>query len=216
MFTGIIEEKGTILSVKRGIRSAVLKISAEKVLEGMKIGDSINTNGVCLTIVSFGQNGFSVDVMYETLKVTNLGSLKAGSKVNLERALSLNDRLGGHLVAGHIDGTGEISGLKRDDNAILINITSDESILRYLILKGSIAVDGISLTIAELYGDSFMVSVIPHTAAETTLGYKNNGDQVNLECDLIGKYVEKFLLKDSPVKKNEIGLDYLKEHGFLT
>lgn len=215
MFTGIIEETGTILSVKRGTRSAVITIAAQKVLNEIKTGDSINTNGVCLTVVSFGPEGFSVDVMAETLKVTNLGSLKTGSKVNLERALRLNDRLGGHLLSGHIDGIGKILDLKRDDNAILVTIRAEKNIMKYIIHKGSIAVDGISLTVANLTEEWFTVSIIPLTARDTTLMLKKTGDLVNLEVDLIGKYIEKFLIQNNPVKKQEIGMDYLKEHGFL-
>jgi len=215
MFTGIIEETGTVLSVKRGIRSTVITIAAKKVLNAIKTGDSINTNGVCLTVASFDKEGFSADVMAETLKVTNLGSLIVGSKVNLERALMLNDRLGGHLVSGHIDGTGKISGLDRDDNAVLVTIIAGENILKYIVNKGSVAVDGISLTVTELKEDGFAVSIIPLTARDTTLVRKKKGDFVNLEVDMIGKYVEKFLVRENPEKKRGIGMDYLKEHGFL-
>lgn len=215
MFTGIIEETGKVISVKHGIRSAELRIGAKKVLEDIRIGDSINVNGVCLTVTSFGHQGFAADVAPETLDITNLGRLVSGSKVNLERALTLNDRLGGHLVSGHVDGTGEISNLKRLDNAVIITMKTGENLMKYIIHKGSVAVDGISLTVAQQEGDHFSVSVIPHTAKETALLDKKAGDLVNIECDLIGKYVEKFFRKSENLPEKGIGLDFLGEHGYL-
>jgi riboflavin synthase len=215
MFTGIIEEIGTIRSVKWGIRSAVLKIGVNDILKEIKKGDSINTNGACLTVVAIDPDGFSVDVVAETMRRTNLQELKAGSKVNLERALKLNDLLNGHLVSGHIDGTGTLSGFKKEDNAIWVTISADKGILKYIIIKGSVTVDGISLTVASLTENDFSVSLIPYTVKDTTLATKNKGDMVNLECDLIGKYIEKFMKEPNQAKEKTIDLDYLKEHGFV-
>ena len=193
MFTGIIEELGIIQEIKKGSKSSKLLIKANKVLENTKIGDSICTNGVCLTVASLKTNSFEADVMAETLRRSNLGDLKVGSKVNLERALSLQSRLGGHIVSGHIDGTGEIISLIKEDNATWVTIKTINNILRYIVLKGSITIDGISLTVAYVDDKSFKVSIIPHTSQETTLLNKTNGDTVNLECDVISKYVEKLM-----------------------
>lgn len=216
MFTGIIEEIGTIRSIQWGSKSAILTIQAAKILQDVKIGDSINTNGVCLTVTTFGSNEFSVDVMAETMRHTNLATLRAGSKVNLERALKLNDRLGGHLVSGHIDGTGTISNLLREDNAVWVTIKTKPEITRYILHKGSVALDGISLTVAESKQNTFKVSVIPHTGMETTLLSKQHGDTVNIECDQVGKYIEKFLLnKDNETQQSSINMEFLKDNGFL-
>ena len=193
MFTGLIEEVGTIQSVRHGARSCVLTIGCRTVLEGSQIGDSIAVNGVCLTVTEFSRNEFSADVMHETLDRSSLGALKAGSTVNLERAMKADGRFGGHIVSGHIDGTGTVSDIRKDDNAVWYRIRASGSILRYIVEKGSIAIDGISLTVAALDGDSFSVSVIPHTAANTTLSSKKKGDTVNLENDIIGKYVERLM-----------------------
>ncbi len=215
MFTGIIEEIGIIDSIQRGAKSVVLNIQANKVLEDLKIGDSINTNGICFTVTKFDSKVFSVDAMSETINRTNLNDLKPGSKVNLERALRISDRLGGHLVSGHIDGTGVIKDIKSDDNAIWFYIKCDESISRYIIKKGSVAIDGISLTVADAIDQIFTVSIIPHTAMATVLLGKNIGDRVNIECDMIGKYVEKFLSdKDQTKRDNNIDLEFLTKHGF--
>ncbi len=216
MFTGIIEETGTIKSVKWDGKSAVIDIYALKILDDIKVGDSINTNGVCLTVISFDSKKFSVDVMAETMRRTNLNRLKSGSKVNLERALNLNDRLGGHLVSGHIDGTGIITELKKEDNSLWITIRADESVLKYIVFKCSVSIDGISLTIAEVNNNQFKVSIIPHTAQKTTLLSKKNGERVNIECDLIGKYVEKFISGNKNKKiSSRIDLNFLKDNGFL-
>lgn len=193
MFTGIIEEVGNIYAIATGEKSAVLTIDASVVLQGSKIGDSIAVNGVCLTVTSIRNGQFTADVMAETLRRSSLGSLHRGSKVNLERAMAADGRFGGHMVAGHIDGTGTILSMKREDNAVWVEIGASEMILRYIIEKGSIAIDGISLTVARLTNKSFSVSVIPHTGEETTLLKKKAGDIVNLENDLIGKYVERLL-----------------------
>ncbi len=216
MFTGIIEETGTIKSVKWNGKSAVIVIHALKIPDDIKVGDSINTNGVCLTVTSFDSKEFSVDVMAETMRKTNLNRLKPGSKINLERALRLNDRFGGHLVSGHIDGTGIIAELKKEDNATWITIRTNESVLKYIVFKGSVSVDGISLTVAEVINNRFKVSIIPHTGQETTLQSKKIGERVNIECDLIGKYVEKFISdKKNKEMSSKINLTFLKDNGFL-
>jgi riboflavin synthase len=215
MFTGIIEETGRIKSIKWNGKSAVIDIYAMKILDDIKVGDSINTNGVCLTVTSFGIKIFSVDVMAETMRRTNLGCFKPGSEVNLERALKLKDRLGGHLVSGHIDGTGIITELKKEDNSLWITIRANESVLKYIIFKGSVSIDGISLTVAKVYNKRFKVSIIPHTAQETTLLSKKIGEEVNIECDLIGKYIEKFISNDANTKQqSNIDMDFLRKNGF--
>jgi riboflavin synthase len=212
LFTGIIEEKGTIASIKRGASSAILTINASTVLDGTKIGDSIAVNGVCLTVTTMTDSQFTADVMHETLDRSSLGALRTGSLVNLERAMSAEGRFGGHIVSGHIDGTGTISNIKLDDNAIWYTIDAPSQIMRYIIEKGSITIDGISLTVAREEGTSFKVSIIPHTAAETTLSTKKAGDIVNLENDCIGKYVEKLLKPYKPESK--ITKEFLLENGF--
>lgn len=218
MFTGLVEEVGRVASIKRGPLSASLVIKAERVVENIKLGDSIATNGVCLTVTSFDSNSFQVDVMAETLRMSNLDSLSVGSRVNLERALRLGDPLGGHLVSGHIDGTGSIEGFREEDNAIWLSIAAPSHILKYIIPRGSIAIDGISLTVAYLDDQAFKVSIIPLTARETSLVEKNIGDRVNLEVDMIGKYVERFLSfrqEDEVKVKSKINMDFLGQHGFL-
>ena len=162
MFTGIIEEIGTIQAVKKGIKSAVLTVKAEKITKDMHIGDSISVNGVCLTVISFQNKQFNADIMPETLNRSSLGNLKPGSHVNLERAMPADGRFGGHIVTGHIDGTGIIHEIKRDDNAVWYTISAEDKIMRYIIEKGSVAIDGISLTVAQMKKDSFKVSIIPH------------------------------------------------------
>ena len=204
MFTGIIEEIGKIKSVKRGSKSVVLEVEARKVLADTRIGDSIATNGVCLTVVGKGNDGFSADVMPETMNRSNLGLLKPGDPVNLERALCLNSRLGGHLVAGHVDGTGKIVSKQQDENAIWLTVGAAPEILRYIVEKGSVAIDGVSLTIAYADEQVFKVSVIPHTQEETTLVKKEIGDVVNLENDMIVKYVEKLIERNT--KETQIRL----------
>ncbi|MCR1874329.1 MULTISPECIES: riboflavin synthase [Peptostreptococcaceae] len=217
MFTGIVEEIGTITHIKNGVKSSKLIINCNKVLETTEIGDSICTNGVCLTVTNINKGTFEADVMAETIRKSNLNTLKIGSKVNLERALSLSTRLGGHLVSGHIDGIGYIKDLKREDSAIWITIKTSVDILRYIVYKGSITIDGISLTIAYVDDDVFKVSIIPHTLQQTILSSKNIGDSVNLECDIIGKYVEKLLGINKPNKQqvNNINEIFLKENGFI-
>lgn len=218
MFTGIIEEIGEIQSIKKGDKSSRLSIKSNKVLRDTKIGDSISTNGVCLTVTSISSSNFEADVMAETLRKSNLGDLKKLNKVNLERALSIKGRLGGHIVSGHIDGVGKIVDFTKEDNAVWITIKTPFEILKYVVLKGSIAIDGVSLTVAYVDDEVFKVSIIPHTGEETILLNKKTGETVNLECDVIGKYVEKLLKLDgrkTEVKENTITEDFLKNNGFL-
>jgi len=210
MFTGIIEEIGIVKSVRKLNHASVLTIAAGKVLGDMKVGDSINTNGVCLTVTSFSFEGFTVDVMPETFTRSGLSALAAGQKVNLERALRLADRLGGHIVSGHIDGVGKLARTWKDENAVWFTITADPSILRYIVEKGSVALDGISLTVVRADQRSFDVSVIPHTQHETTLLSKTTGSVLNIECDILGKYVEKLVHGE----KDKLSVDFLKEMGF--
>lgn len=219
MFTGIIEEVGRIDSIAVTGESAILTVVADKVLEKTKIGDSIAVNGVCLTVTSLQNGRFQADVMAETLRRSSLGSLHRGSQVNLERAMAADGRFGGHIVAGHIDGTGTILSMHKEGNAVWVEIGTEPKILRYIIEKGSIAIDGISLTVALLTGQSFSVSVIPHTGQETTLLKKKKGDVVNLENDPVGKYVERFLTmpvqeKDEKTEKQGITMEFLCKNGF--
>lgn len=214
MFTGIIEEMGTVLAITKNAQSAVLRIAAKTVTEDVKRGDSIAVNGVCLTVTSHRADEFTADVMHETLDRSSLGELHEGSKVNLERALRLDSRLGGHIVTGHIDGTGRIRRVRADANAIWYSIAADAAILNGIVEKGSAAVDGISLTVAKVTGQDFSVSVIPHTAAHTTLSGKKEGAVVNLETDCIGKYVAK-LLGAGKNGAGSISQEFLAEHGFL-
>lgn len=216
MFTGLVEEVGTVQSVLMGTKSAKIVIKAKKVLEDVKLGDSICTNGVCLTVTDYTNDRFSVDVMAETMRKSNLKNLVPGSTVNLERALRLSDRLGGHLVSGHIDGVGTILSFDKEDNAVWVTIKPSPELLKYIIYKGSIAIDGISLTVAYVDESIFKVSVIPHTKDVTTLLNKSLGDEVNLECDMVGKYIEKLLnyKKDENTNTQRIDLDFLSKHGF--
>ena len=217
MFTGIIEEIGTIKNIRRGGKCVVLEIGAEKVLQGLQVGDSIATNGICLTVTSFTGKTFCADVMPETVNRTNLGQLRVGGRVNLERALTLSSRLGGHIVSGHVDGTGEIVAKTRDENAVWLTVAASPEVLRYVVEKGSIAIDGISLTVAAVDDKSFKVSVIPHTREATTLTDKAVGELVNLENDVLAKYVEKLLRPraESPVARSEgLTLDFLVANGF--
>lgn len=218
MFTGLVEELGRVISLVRGPSSAQIALSAEKILENINIGDSIAVNGVCLTVVGYEKGYFKADMMLETLNKSSLGDLKAGDKVNLERALRMGDRLGGHLVSGHIDGVGNIIRQQVEGIATVTEIQAPEHVLKYIIKKGSIAVDGISLTVVDVKEDSFIVSLIPHSAKVTTLGYKGKGDKVNLEGDLIGKYVERLLnfnSAESEPAKPGLSLNFLADHGFL-
>lgn len=239
MFTGIIEEVGTIAAIYRGARSSTITIQAKIIFNDLKLGDSVATNGVCLTVTGIHGNRFTADVMSETIDRSSLGDLSIGSKVNLERAMSAVGRFGGHIVSGHIDGTGTIRKIEKDDNAIWYTIYTDAKLMRYIIEKGSITIDGISLTVAKVGDLWFCVSIIPHTAKETILSLKKVGDIVNLENDVIGKYVEKLLnfpedltakgvsighkcpaineRQDGNIalkKKREITKDFLLQNGF--
>lgn len=217
MFTGLVEEIGLISSIKKRVDSFQITINALKVLEDIKLGDSIATNGICLTVTSFTDNSFTVDVMSETLKVSSLASISKGDVVNLERALKLGDRFGGHIVSGHIDGVGNILNFKTNDNSTEVSISASSDILKYIIYKGSIAIDGVSLTVFYVDDFSFKVSIIPHTGIETTLLSKNIGAKVNLECDMVGKYIEKLLYFNNKEKdsKKDLSINFLSENGFL-
>jgi len=217
MFTGIIEEVGVLEEITTGDGFGVMKVKCNKVLEDTKIGDSIATNGVCLTVKEMDTFSFKADVMGETLAKSNLGDLKIGDKLNLERALRFSDRLGGHIVSGHIDGAGEIVSIKEERNGTWFTISASQDVLKYIIYKGSIGIDGISLTVAYVDNEVFKVSVIPHTLENTILFGKKINSKVNLECDLVGKYIEKlFTSKDEKeeIKKSNITMDFLKNSGF--
>lgn len=204
MFTGIVEEMGTVARIVRGSSRQRISIGCSKILEDIHIGDSIAVNGVCLTVVRFTDHGFSADVMNETFMRSSLGALKSGSPVDLERAMLAGGRFGGHIVSGHIDGTGVIKSIRLDANAVWFEIKAEEKILDGIVEKGSITIDGISLTVAEVGRDSFKVSIIPHTLKETALGYRKNGDTVNLENDVVGKYIKKLLGKEEQCKESRL------------
>lgn len=227
MFTGIVEEMGTIRQIQRGRASAVLTIGAHKVLEDAHIGDSIAVNGICLTVTSLGGGAFTADVMHETLRRTSLSGLAPGSRVNLERAMAADGRFGGHIVSGHVDGVGIVDEIRRDDNAVWYTFRADPKVLRYIVEKGSITIDGISLTVADVTQSTFAISAIPHTVRETVLQFRRKGDTVNLETDIIGKYVEKLLYAGPPAESTAAaaqtrggekggGLteEFLRMHGF--
>ena len=215
MFTGLIEEVGALRAVRRGAHSSVLSIGARAILEDLMVGDSVAVNGVCLTATEVDAGGFTADVMHETLRRSSLAALTPGSPVNLERAMAAGGRFGGHIVSGHIDGTGTVTARRRDDNAVWYTVAAPPSLLRYIVEKGSIAIDGISLTVAEVTERYFSVSVIPHTAAVTILGGKGPGDVVNLETDVIGKYVEKLLRPgDESGREGGLTLEFLARNGF--
>lgn len=219
MFTGIVEETGHVMQVVSGSTSGELRIGASKVLEGTRIGDSIAVNGVCLTVTRLYRDGFTADVMPETLRRSNLGRLRSGDSVNLERAMAADGRFGGHIVSGHIDGMGVVSETRREGNATWVTIEASGDILRLIVKKGSITIDGISLTVAELDDRGFSVSIIPHTGEETILLKRKPGDPVNLENDILGKYVERLLAfdrnrEDKERAESRITMEFLREHGF--
>ena len=225
MFTGIVEEVGSVRTVQPGARAGKICIAAKKVLEGTQIGDSIAVNGVCLTVVELGGDCFTADVMPETLSKTGLGSLKPGSPVDLERAMAADGRFGGHIVSGHIDGVGTIVEMRRDQNAVWVRISAGPEILALVVEKGSIAIDGISLTVADVTRTDFSVSVIPHTGEQTVLLGKKPGDTVNLENDIVGKYVQKLLGNAmgagegapsgaSGQSQSRLTLEFLEANGF--
>lgn len=217
MFTGIVEELGRIRRIDFGGKSGKIQIEAHQVLEGTKVGDSIAVNGICLTVTSMQSDGFTADVMAETIRRSSLGSASPGDYVNLERAMAADGRFGGHIVSGHIDGTGVIRSFRREENAVWVTIKTLPEILRLIVEKGSICIDGISLTVAEVGEDDFKVSVIPHTGEETTLLRRIPGDRVNLENDMIGKYVERLLgtraIPESSAKGSRITMEFLEKYG---
>ena len=212
MFTGIIEEVGHVNRISGGS----LVVNCAKVIEDVQLGDSIAVNGVCLTVTHFDKSSFTADVMPETVRRTSLAELKKGSPVNLERALTLASRLGGHIVSGHIDGTGEIVKFADEGNAILMTISAGPELLRYIVEKGSVALDGISLTVAKVTDSDFTVSLIPHTREVTNLGSKKTGSPINIETDVLGKYVEKMLQgqREPQQSQSTLTLDFLRENGF--
>lgn len=221
MFTGIIEETGKLLGLEQSGSSAKIKIAASLVLGGTKIGDSIAVNGVCLTVVEIAHNFFVADAMPETLRRTNLGTLKNGDVVNLERAMPCDGRFGGHIVSGHIDGIGKISEIQNEANAIWFYISAPGEILNLIVPKGSVVLDGISLTVAKIDSTQFAVSVIPHTQSQTNLLFKKSGDTMNIENDIIGKYVQKFLGKNdflsnfsSQKSYEKITEEFLRKNNF--
>ncbi len=215
MFTGIIEEKSKVLEIKKTAKSLLIKVAVNLISDDLAIGDSVSTNGVCLTVKELGTHFFTADVMNETVKRTNLKDLRTGDFVNLERALTLSTRLGGHIVSGHIDGMGMISRIENDDIAKVYSISTTKDILRYIIKKGSVAIDGISLTVVDVDETSFKVSIIPHTLENTILIDKKVGSSVNIENDMMAKYIEKFQREES-VSENSSKLSesFLKLNGF--
>jgi riboflavin synthase len=218
MFTGIIEEIGSISNIKQTGESIIMTINAKKILKDVQLGDSIAVNGVCLTVTSFSEKQFTVDVMPETVKATSLRALMRGSKVNLERAMAAGGRFGGHFVSGHADGLGVIKSKKAVDNAVYYEIEVSSDIHQFIIYKGSITVDGTSLTVFGLSENSFTISLIPHTTSETIIGLKGTGDIVNVECDMLGKYIDHFLSKrfngTQSKSKHTITSQFLEENGF--
>lgn len=216
IFTGIIEELGSVKSLVQSKEVCRLTILAPHIMKGTALGDSIAVNGICLTVEEMGENWFRADVMAETMRRTSLSGLSAGSLVNLERAMPMNGRFGGHIVSGHVDGTGTVLSVKKEGNAFWYEIQAEPSILKYVIEKGSIAIDGISLTVAKVTKKSFSVSIIPHTRKMTVLSERKPGDLVNLENDLIGKYVERLLgFQEEKKQESHLSMDFLAEHGFL-
>lgn len=214
MFTGIVEKIGSIKEIRKGEKSASLTVECKDILEGILLGGSISVNGVCLTVTAMSGSSFEADVMPETMRATNLKYLKPGDAVNLERAVSPAGRFGGHIVSGHIDGTGTICEIKKEDNAVWFTIEAGSKILKYIIQKGSIAIDGISLTVQYVDDRIFKIAVIPHTRDYTTMPNRRIGYSVNIECDIIGKYIEKLMNFQDKEAKGGITLAYLQEYGF--
>lgn len=216
MFTGIIEEKGTIKQIQPVSEQSIqMIIKAEKILEDVNLGDSISVNGICLTVTQFTANEFQVDVMPETVKSTSLHGLTSGAHVNLERAMAANGRFGGHFVSGHVDGVGTIKRKQKQENAVYYDIEIPEEFARFVLLKGSITVDGTSLTVFNSKDNTFTISLIPHTVSETVLGEKGQGDIVNIECDMLAKYVQNMLEQQFSSQKEDISKDFLRNNGFL-
>jgi riboflavin synthase len=215
MFTGIIEGLGRVAGIRSSGQGKRLAVETDFDLSGIKVGDSIAVSGACLTAVQIAGRRFEVDVSPETLARTTLGAARVGERVNLERSLRLSDRIDGHLVAGHIDGTGVIDGREAAGNAVIVSVAVPAALTRNMILKGSVAVDGVSLTINRLEPSRFTVSIIPHTAGLTTMGFKQKGEQVNIETDMIGKYVEKFLSARSDTPESGVTMDLLAKAGYI-
>ncbi|KXH79321.1 riboflavin synthase [Sporosarcina sp. HYO08] len=215
MFTGIVEEVGTILAIRQGANSLTLSIRCSKVLSDVQKGDSIAVDGVCLTVATYSDEQFTADVMPETVKATTIQSLRTGSTVNLERAMAANSRFGGHIVSGHVDATGEIIARKRESNAIYMEIMLSPDLLKYLIPKGSIAVDGTSLTVFGVTDNSFIISLIPVTQDDSIIGHKQIGDRVNIECDMLAKYMERLMTMDKRNANSGISMESLAASGFL-
>lgn len=217
MFTGLVEEVATLEEITYESHSAHLRLRAHRLLDDMTIGDSIAVNGVCLTVVTFDARGFVADAVPETIRRTNLGRLNVGDPVNTERALRVGDRLGGHIVSGHVDGTGKITDVSREGIATVIEITAEPECMRYIVEKGSICVDGVSLTVMDVGKTSFRISLIPHTGVETTLGNSRVGRVVNLECDIIAKYVERMLVPVTGQRsqKQILSMEFLAQNGFV-
>lgn len=223
MFTGLIEEIGTLRQNGRRGETMVLGIQASRIMDGLQIGDSVSCNGVCLTVTTIADSLFIVDVMPETYRSSSLKELKTGSPINLERAMIANGRFGGHIVQGHVDGTAHIEQIQSNQNAVIFQIApTDHDLFRYIIPKGSITVDGISLTVVSVTNTSFTISIIPHTLKETVLAYRKAGDMVNIECDVLGKYVEHLLQYQSNTandatsqKKPSITSQFLQENGYM-
>ncbi|VEF48784.1 riboflavin synthase subunit alpha [Bacillus freudenreichii] len=214
MFTGIVEEVGTVIRIDRKAKSFTIHIQAQRILEDVNLGDSIAVNGVCLTVTEFTRSSFQADVMPETFKATSLSMLSSGSKVNLERAMAANGRFGGHFVSGHIDGTGTLLDKKRVENALYMTIQIPEQFKVFVLEKGSIAIDGTSLTIFETEGEKITISLVPHTQNETILAGKNVGDPVNLEFDMLAKYIHR-MVGNREGEKKEITMGLLTENGFI-
>ncbi|WP_059105783.1 riboflavin synthase [Shouchella shacheensis] len=214
MFTGIIEEKGTVQNIEQTGQAMRVTIGASHVLTDVATGDSISVNGVCLTVTLFETDRFACDVMPETVKASTFSNLKSGSSVNLERAMAAGGRFGGHMVSGHVDGVGRVVKRTPSHNAVYFEIQASPDVLRYVVQKGSVAVEGTSLTVFDVTEDSFTISIIPHTLEETTIGEKQEGDAVNVECDMIGKYVEKMLKPKESKAKEEEFQELLENNGF--
>ena len=214
MFTGIVAELGNVKEIQHGSQAGILTIAAEEILSDGAVGDSIAIDGVCLTITDLTHNSFTADVSAETLRRTTLGSLKPGDPVNLENALRLADRLGGHLVLGHVDEVGTISGWHDEGASSLMHVSISQQAMRYVVYKGSVCVDGVSLTISNLFDDGFEVALIPHTKQVTTLGHKRVGARVNIEVDLLGRYIER-LLTYPTAEGASIDMDFLAKHGYI-
>lgn len=214
MFTGLIEEIGSVRRVVSGAEWGSIAIACKDILPGTKIGDSIAVNGVCLTVTTLQKDGFTADVMAETLRRSDLGALRQGDPVNLERAMAADGRFGGHIVAGHVDGTGTLARKKQEGNAMVLTIAADPAILYEIVEKGSITIDGISLTVVSVNQEAFTVSIIPHTGAQTILLDKKTGDPVNLETDVIAKYIRRFTTPQKEEKKSGLTLSFLQENGF--